>query len=88
MGIPGIFLLYFPLFNTVASKQILNINFANDCRLQTSGVGSDLSTNWATTLPIYIVGPELTVRWINLNKSFGYKYETFTLTPFEKPRVI
>ena len=30
LAIPGLFFLYFCLFSTVDSKQMFNINFAND----------------------------------------------------------
>ena len=51
--VPGLFFLYFRLFNTVDIKQI-NVRFKSlpitGFELRTSGVGSDCSTNWATRL--------------------------------------
>ena len=41
---------FFRLFNTVCSKWMFSINFADDWfEPGTSGVGGDRSTNWATT---------------------------------------
>ena len=42
--------IYFFLFNTVYGKQMFNLNVADDwIRTRTSGIGSNHSTNWATT---------------------------------------
>ena len=43
-AIPGLFFLYFRLSNTVESKQMFIINFADDW-IRTSGIASDRSTN-------------------------------------------
>ena len=54
-AIPGFFFLYFRLFNTqlIDSKQMFNIYKVlpmTGFELQTSGFGSDHTTNWATPL--------------------------------------
>ena len=50
LAIPGLFLLYFRLFNTVDSKQMFDKSLPmTGFEQQISGVGGDRSTNWATT---------------------------------------
>ena len=51
LAIPGLFLLYFRLFNTVDSKQMFDKSLPmTGFEQQISGVGGDRSTNWATTI--------------------------------------
>ena len=55
MDIPGLFFLYFRLFNTVDSKQMFNINLADDwIRTVDLWYRSVRSTNWATTTSIHL----------------------------------
>ena len=49
-AIPGLFFIYFRLFNTVDNKQMFNkILPMTGVEPRTSGIGSDRSTNWAAT---------------------------------------
>ena len=54
--IPGLFLLYFRLFNTVDSKQMFDKSLPmTEFETQISGVGGDHSTNWSTTTAQYCI---------------------------------
>ena len=49
-AIPGLFFIYFCLFNTVDNKQMFNkILPMTGVKPRISGIGIDRSTNWATT---------------------------------------
>ena len=53
-AIPGLFFIYFRLFNTVDNKQMLNkILPMTGVKPQTSCIESDRSTNWATTTSLW-----------------------------------
>ena len=56
-AIPGLFSLYFRLFNTVDSKQMFDKSLPmSRFELRISGVGGDRSANWATTTaPVDII---------------------------------
>ena len=55
-AIPGLFFIYFHLFNTVDNKQMFNkILPMTGVEPRTSGIESDRSTNWATTTSHSIV---------------------------------
>ena len=58
-AIPGLFFLYFRLFNTVDSRWKLNVRYKCLPMIrfepQTSGVWSDRSTNWATTTALFML---------------------------------
>ena len=76
-AIPGLFFLYFRLFNTqltVNNKQMFNKNKVlpmTGFELQTSGIGSDRSNNWTTTTT-----PDLCLSFIFIFTAsrFGEKY--------------
>ena len=53
--IPGLFFFYLRLFNTVDSEYMNKILPMTGFELQTSSVGSNHSTNWATTAVIFII---------------------------------
>ena len=59
-AIPGLFFLYFRLFNTVDSKQIFDKSLPmTEFEPRIFGVGGDRPTNWATTTAQSILNLEL-----------------------------
>ena len=59
-AIPGLFFLYFRLYNTVDSKQMFDKSLPmTGFEPRIFGVGGDRSTNWATTTAQSILNLEL-----------------------------
>ena len=77
MGHPGLFSIYFRLFNTVDSKQI-NVRYKSlpmtGFVWQTSGVQSNRCTNWATTTALMAARTKLVQRIVILG---GHFWELF-----------